>query len=104
MGVLFSSIVPNVRLALTLSSLIGILTFSFAGYSFPVQSMYGAIGIFSYLVPVRYLFLIYIFVGLDAMPVYWSRFYYVALIIFPLVASTLVWRLKRACLHPVYVP
>ncbi len=104
MGVLFSSIVPNVRLALTLSSLIGILTFSFAGYSFPVQSMYGAISIFSYLVPVRYLFLIYIFAGLDSMPLYWCRYYYVALIIFPLVASTLVWRLKRACLHPVYVP
>lgn len=104
MGVLFASIVPNPRLALSIVSLLGILSFSFAGYSFPVQNMYGAIAIFSYLMPVRYMFLIYIFTGLDGFPMYWSRYYYMALVIFPLVATTLIWRLKRACLHPVYVP
>ena len=104
MGVLFTCIVPNPRMALILSCLIGILTFSFAGYSFPVQEMYGAIAIFSYMVPVRYMFLIYIFAGLDSFPVYYCRYYYAALILFPLVASALVWRLKKACLNPVYVP
>lgn len=104
MGVLFSSIVPNTRLALTLCSLIGILTFSFAGYSFPVQNMYGFIGIFSYCVPVRYMFLIYIFAGLDSMPVYYCRYYFMALLIFPVVSTLLLWRLKKACLNPVYVP
>lgn len=104
MGVLFTSIVPNPRLALSIVSLLGILSFSFVGYSFPVQNMYGAIAIFSYLMPVRYMFLIYIFTGLDGFPMYWSRYYYVALVIFPLVATTLLWRLKRACLRPVYVP
>ena len=103
-GVLFSSIVPNPRMALIMSCLTGILTFSFAGYSFPVDNMYGAIGIFSYLVPVRYMFLIYIFAGLDSFPVYYCRYYFAALIVFPLVASTLLWRLKKACLNPVYVP
>lgn len=104
LALLFCCIVPNLRLSLTLSCLIGILSFSFAGYSFPVQSMYGAVAIFSYLVPVRYLFLIYTIVGLDSFPVYFARYYYLALTAFPVVAWCMIWRLKRACLKPVYVP
>ena len=103
-AVLFTCIVPNPRMALIMTCLTGILTFSFAGYSFPVQDMYGAIGIFSYLVPVRHLFQIYVFAGLDSFPIYYCRFYFAALILFPLVASTLVWRLRKACQNPVYVP
>lgn len=104
MGVLFSSIVPNPRLAMSLCALLGILSFSFAGFSFPVPSMYGAIAIFSWLMPVRYYFLIYINEALNGIPLYYSRWYFVALIIFPFVCSLLVKRLKRACLNPVYVP
>lgn len=103
-GVLFSSIFPNPRLAFTLCALFGILSFSFTGFSFPVQSMYGSIAIFSYLMPVRYLFLIYLTMGLNAFPLYFARLYFVALIIFPFVATLLTWRLKRACMKPVYVP
>lgn len=104
MGVLFSSLVPNPRLAFTLSCLIGVLTFSFAAFSFPVQSMYGYIAILSYLVPVRYMFLTYIYAGLNSLPVYYSRYYILALMAFPLVASLLMKRLKKACLNPIYVP
>ena len=104
MGVLFCSIVPNPRLSMTLSALIGILTFSFVGFSFPVQNMYGPIAIFSYLVPCRYMFLIYIFTGLNAFPVYYSRLDFLALLLFPLICSLLIRRLRNACLNPVYVP
>lgn len=103
-GLLFSSIVPNPRLALILAALTGILSFSFLGFSFPVQSMYGPIAIFSYLMPCRYMFLIYIFSALNAYPLWYSRLYFVALIIFPFACSVLLWRLKKACLNPVYVP
>lgn len=104
MGVLFASIVPNPRLAMTLSALFGVLSFSFVGFSFPVQSMYGAIGVFSWLMPVRYYFLIYINEALNGVPLYYSRWYFVALIVFPFICSVLVKRLKKACLTPVYVP
>ncbi|MDE5554030.1 MAG: ABC transporter permease [Muribaculaceae bacterium] len=103
-GVLFASIVPNPRLAMTLSALFGVLSFSFVGFSFPVQSMYGAIGVFSWLMPVRYYFLIYINAALNGVPLYYSRWYFVALIVFPFICSLLVKRLKKACLTPVYVP
>ena len=81
-----------------------ILTFSFAGFSFPVQNMYGFIGVFSWLVPVRYYFLIFDNVALNGAPVYYSRWYFLALALFPVVCSLLVGRLKKALLHPVYVP
>ena len=103
-GVLFVSIVPNPRLSMSLAALFGILSFSFVGFSFPVQSMYGAIGVFSWLMPVRYYFLIYINEALNGLPLYYSRWYFVALIAFPFVCSVLVGRLKRALLRPVYVP
>lgn len=104
MGLLFCCIVPNTRLAMIMACLIGILTFSFAGYSFPVQNMYGAISIFSYMVPVRYLFLIYIFAGLNVEPVWFCRWYFVALMAFLPLPGLLIGRLRRACLKPVYVP
>lgn len=104
MGVFFSSIVPNPRMALSLASLIGILTFSFAGFSFPVQSMYGPIAAFSYCVPSRYMFLIYINEALNGFALYYSRWHFIALLLFPVIGSTLILRLKKACLDPIYVP
>lgn len=100
----FVSLVPNPRLAFIICALTGILTFSVAGLSFPVQEMYGAVGIFSYLLPPRYMILIYFFSALNDFPLYYSRIYFAALIIFPLLPAMLMGRLKRACLQPVYVP
>lgn len=97
-------VVPNLRLALIVVSLTGILSFSIAGFSFPVQNMYGSIGILSYILPVRYFFLIYIDQALNGIPLYFSRFYFVALLLFPLVAMSGMGRLKKRCLNPIYVP
>lgn len=99
-----SCILPNLRLALSVVSLIGVLSFSITGFSFPTENMYGAIAIFSYIVPVRYYFLIYIDQALNGISLYYSRWYFVWLTIFPLVATTMLWRLKKACQKPVYVP
>ncbi|MBO4943293.1 MAG: ABC transporter permease [Muribaculaceae bacterium] len=103
-GLFVSSVVPNPRLAFSLTALFGILSFSFTGFSFPVESMYGWLGIFSYLAPIRYWFLIYINEALNGVGIYYSRYFFVALIVLPLVACSLLPRLRRACLKPVYVP
>lgn len=103
-AVFICGLVPNLRLALSLCSLTGILAFSIAAFSFPVQSMYGAIGIFSYILPVRWYFLIYVDQALNGIDIYYSRLYYVALLLFPIVAALPLWNLKRHCLKPVYVP
>lgn len=96
--------VPNLRLSVSICSLMSILAFSLAAFSFPVQQMYGAVGIFSYILPVRYYFLIYTDQALNGISLYYSRFYYIALLIFPLVGLIGLSRLKKHCLNPVYVP
>jgi len=103
-AVFICSVVPNPRLAFSICALFGILSFSFTGFSFPVQSMYGSLAVFSWIAPVRYWFLIYINEGLNGIDLYYSRFYFAALILFPLVAGVLLRRLRKACLKPVYVP
>lgn len=99
-----TGIVPNLRLALSMVSLLGILSFSIAAFSFPVPSMYPAIGIFSYILPVRYYFLIYADQALDGVALYYSRYYYIALIALGLSGLTTLWHLRRHMLRPVYVP
>lgn len=99
-----SAIIPNMRFALSICSLSGILAFSIAAFSFPVQSMYGAIGIFAYILPVRWYFLIYIDQALNGIPLFFSRFYYVSLLIFPIIAMAAAPLLRRPARKPVYVP
>lgn len=103
-AVIICSILPNLRLSLSILSLVGILSFSITGFSYPVQSMYGSVGVFSYIIPLRYYFLIYIDQALNGIPIFYSRWYYVALLIFPLVSLLGLPRLRRKCLNPVYVP
>ncbi len=66
--------------------------------------MYPAVGIFSYILPMRYYFLIYADQALNGIPLYYSRWYYAALLMFPIVALLPCVRLKKHCLNPVYVP
>lgn len=103
-AVFVCSVLPNLRLALSVCSLSGILAFSIAAFSFPVQSMYGGIAIFSYILPVRWYFLIYIDQALNGIPLYFSRIYYAALLVFPILAAIAAPLLRRAARKPVYVP
>lgn len=101
--VIFSAL-PNLRLSLSVGALLGILSFSVAAFSFPEQSMYGAIAIFSYIVPTRYNFLIYIDQALNGIDIYYSRWWFVAYIIFMVAPLPLLPRLRKALLKPEYVP
>ena len=103
-AVFFSGIMPNLRMALSFCSLFGILTFSVGAFSFPLEDMYGSIAIFSYILPSRYYFLIYVDQMLNGLPLYYSRFYYAALLAFMLLPLLVARRIKRHALHPVYVP
>lgn len=97
-------VLPNLRLALSVGALVGVLSFSIGAFSFPYESMYGSIGVFSWLVPVRYNFLIYIDQALNGIDVYYSRIFYVAYIVFMLLPLLVIKRLKCELLNPVYVP
>lgn len=104
MGVFFFGLLPNLRLSLSVSALLGILSFSIAAFSFPMESMYPAVGIFSWILPIRYNFLIYIDQALNGIPVYYSRIWFAAYIGFMLLPFTMLWNIKRAMKRPVYAP
>lgn len=104
MGVFFFGLLPNLRLSLSVSALIGILSFSIAAFSFPAESMYPAVGIFSWILPIRYNFLIYIDQALNGIPLYYSRIWFAAYIVFMLLPFTMLWNIKRAMKRPVYAP
>lgn len=97
-------LLPNMRLALSVCSLLGVLTFSLGAFSFPLESMYGSIAIFSYIIPSRYYFLIYADQALNGFGIYYSRFYFAALLAFWLLPFTVILRMKKAQKNPVYVP
>ena len=97
-------IMPNLRLSLSICALVGILSFSIGAFSFPVESMYPAVGIFSWIVPIRYNFLIYIDQALNGIHIYYSRIWFIAYIVFMLLPFTVAWRIKRSFNKPVYAP
>lgn len=103
-ALLIFSALPNLRLSLSVGALLGILSFSIAAFSFPEQSMYGSIAIFSYIVPTRYNFLIYIDQALNGIDIYYSRWWFVAYIIFMVAPLPLLPHLRKALLKPEYVP
>jgi len=103
-GLFFYCLIPNLRLSLSVSALLGILSFSIAAFSFPVESMYPAIGIFSWIVPTRYNFLIYIDQALNGIDIYYSRIWFVAYIVFMLLPFPLMRRLGKNMAKPVYAP
>lgn len=104
LGLFIASVLPNPRLALSVAALMGILALSWCGFSFPIEKMYGAIAVFGYMLPVRYLFEVYCNDALNGLPFYYSATAYAVMTGFILLPLTMLWRLKKACLNPVYVP
>lgn len=97
-------VVPNFRLGSTLCTLLGMLSFSFCGFSLPQEAMYPWVEALGFVMPVKYFFLISIDQALNGIDLYFSRVYYAALIGFILLPWPFIWRLKKECMHPVYVP
>lgn len=97
-------LLPNLRLALSICALAGLLSFSLAALSFPEQSMYPPIRMLSWLMPIRYNFLIYIDVALNGRDAYFSRWYYMMYFVYMIVPLFTLRRLRNSFLNPVYVP
>ncbi len=100
----FFGVLPNLRMSLSVCALLGILSFSIAAFSFPVESMYSSVGIFSWILPIRYNFLIYIDQALNGIHIYYSRVWFVGYIVFMVLPFTMLWNIKNNMLKPVYAP
>lgn len=97
-------ITPNFRYGTMLCSLFSILAFSMCAFSLPEEVMYPWVEAIGYTVPIKYYFLAYVDQALNGISLYYSRHYYAMLITFAIMPALLLWRLKRECKNPVYVP
>ena len=103
-GVLFITVLPTLRLALSACSLWGVLSFSISGFSFPVMAMHPSLQLLSNLFPLRHYFLIYINQTLNGYPMVYAWKSYVMLLCFVLLPLLLLKRLRTVMLNYDYIP
>ncbi|MGN0047324.1 MAG: ABC transporter permease [Bacteroides sp.] len=101
---LFGAFIGQMRLSMCLCSLWGILSFSLAGFTYPVPAMDGFLQGLSWLFPLRHYYLIYVNQALDGFPLSYVWPSVVALLAFLLLPCTVLWRYRAAFLKYKYIP
>lgn len=97
-GIILMGIFRNYRFALSIASLLGMVTFSIMGMSFPVLAMSGDLQSLSNLFPMRHFLLIYNDQALNGYPIGYSAYNFSALLAFGLV-SVCFWGTIRKLLY-----
>lgn len=101
-GVLFIGITPVLRDAVTLTAFYGLLGFTFAGFTFPIEQLPSMSRIFSDLFPIRHYFNIYVNQALHGTAVQLSVISFVALLAFNILPLFVYHRLKNAAILQNY--
>lgn len=103
-GVLFMGLFPSLRLAMSATSLWGVVSFSMSGMSFPVMAMSGDLQALAHLFPLRHYFLYYVNSVLNGYPLHyaWSEIGW--LLLFALLPLLVVKRLEQSLKNYQYVP
>lgn len=103
-GIVMIGTLPTLRLGLSFASLWGVISFSIAGFSFPVMAMNPVLQALSNLFPLRHYFLIYVDQALNGYSMAYSWPNYMALLIFMMLPFLVVHRLKEALIYYKYIP
>ena len=105
LGLFFYEIfVGEMRMAMSACSLWGVLSFSLAGFSFPVSAMLLPFQWMANLFPLHHYFLLYEAQALNGYPAMYEWPSIVALVCFILLPLLLTWRLHDGFLNKEYVP
>lgn len=104
LGLILLGFFKNYRLALSVASLIGAVSFSITGFSFASSAMSPALQGVSLLFPLRHFFLIYVDQALNGISWGYSAYHYVALLLFLLVGMLFVGNIKKLMYDDVYEP
>lgn len=99
---LFGLFIGNMRLSMCLCSLWGILSFSLAGFTYPVPAMSRLLQGLSWLFPLRHYYLIYVNQALDGYSVLYVWKSVASLLAFLLLPCTVLWRYRAAFLKYKY--
>ncbi len=92
----------KMRLALCLCSLWGILSFSLAGFTYPVLAMSPVLKTASWLFPLRQYYLLYVNQALNGYPIAYAWTSVIALVCFALLPVAIMWKYRLAFLKYKY--
>lgn len=97
-GVLIIGIVPVLRDGVTLVAFYGLLGFTYAGFTFPIEQMPYGVQIFDTFFPIRHYFKIYVNQALHGTDFGYSFYSYLSLLAFCLLPLLVIARLKNAAI------
>jgi ABC-2 type transport system permease protein len=95
LGLILTAVFQNYRMGLSVASLLGMLSFSVTGFSFPVEAMHPSLQALSYIFPMRHFFLIYVNQALDGFPIGYVAYHFVFLLGFALLGLLFFPRINR---------
>jgi ABC-2 type transport system permease protein len=101
-GVFIIGLFPVLRDGISLGAFYGLLGFTYAGFTFPIEGMPYAVRIFSELFPIRHYFRIYINQALNGADIRYAVISFAAITAFLLLPATVYYRLKKAALNLNY--
>lgn len=99
-GIFIIGAFPRMRDAISLAAFYGLLAFTYAGFTFPIEAMPHGAQIFADLFPIRHYFKIYVNEALNGAPINYSFIYFAAMSAF-LILPFLVYRRLRKAVKPL---
>lgn len=101
-GLMILGVFPNYRFALSAASLLGMLSFSFSGFSFSALAMHPILQGLGNIFPLRHFFLIYVDQALNGLAWGYSAYHYVALLGFGFVGVLFMGQVGQFLYKNVY--
>ena len=103
-GIFAFGLLPSLRMSMSICSLWAVLSFSLAGSAFPIMGMDTSLQSISWLFPLRHYYMLYQITVFNGFPLIDAWFHLVALVGFTLLPWFVVYKIKNAMLHYVYIP
>ena len=103
-GIFAFGLLPSLRMSMSICSLWAVLSFSLAGSAFPVMGMDTPLQSLTWLFPLRHYYMLYQITVFNGFPLIDAWFHLVALVGFTLLPWFVVYKIKNAMLHYVYIP
>ena len=103
-GIFAFGLMPSLRMSMSVCSLWAVLSFSMAGFTFPVMGMDGPLQSLSWLFPLRHYYMLYQITVFNGFSLIDAWLHFVALVGFTLLPWFVILKIKNAMLHYVYIP
>ena len=103
-GIFAFGLMPSLRMSMSICSLWAVLSFSMAGFTFPVMGMDSPLQSLSWLFPLRHYYMLYQITVFNGFSLIDAWFHFVALVGFTLLPWFVIMKIKNAMLHYVYIP